>query len=115
MFVRKKTTKSGTTKHYLVESRREGGKVRQKVLAYLGEHPTAEARLAWLDEEVERLCRDGLRWAAEPDTDDLKTRLRYSLNGPPHHVRQMLDFLDREIRWHMAEAARLREIICSAQ
>jgi hypothetical protein len=51
MFVRTKTTRSGTVKHYLVECRREGGKVRQKVLYYLGAHPTVEAKVAYLERE----------------------------------------------------------------
>src|SRR5262249_40956503 len=46
VFIRKKVTKSGTTKHCLVECRREGGKVRQKVLYYLGDFPSLEAALA---------------------------------------------------------------------
>lgn len=54
MFVRKKRTSSGTVKHYLVETHRENGKVRQKVLFYLGDHATVEERLAWLDTEVDR-------------------------------------------------------------
>jgi len=31
--------------HYLVEGYREGGKVKQRVLAYLGEHETVESLL----------------------------------------------------------------------
>jgi len=50
MFVRKKVTGSGTTKHYLVESRRDGSKVRQKVLCYLGSFTTADEALARLPE-----------------------------------------------------------------
>jgi hypothetical protein len=46
MFVRRKVTKCGTVKHYLVESRREGGRVRQRVLWYLGPFATPEALLA---------------------------------------------------------------------
>jgi hypothetical protein len=51
LFVRKKGNA-----HYLIESRREGGKVRQKVLHYLGEFPTAEAELAHLEGCI-RDCR----------------------------------------------------------
>jgi hypothetical protein len=57
VFVRKKVTSSGAVKHYLVESRREGGKVRQKVLFYLGDHATPEAALKWLDAEADRNLR----------------------------------------------------------
>lgn len=55
MFVRKKTTPNGTAKHYLVENRREGGKVRQKVLYYLGSFPTPEAEIAFWQARI----RDG--------------------------------------------------------
>jgi hypothetical protein len=41
-FVRKKLVK-GQTYHYLVKSRWEDGKPRQKVLAYLGAYPTVKA------------------------------------------------------------------------
>jgi hypothetical protein len=47
MFVRKKVTSSGTVQHYLVENRREGGKVRQKVLYYLGAWATVEEALEY--------------------------------------------------------------------
>jgi hypothetical protein len=65
MFVRKKVTASGTVKHYLVESTRVKGKVRQKVLCYLGEHATAEEALAWLQSEAARLMREALALAKE--------------------------------------------------
>jgi hypothetical protein len=52
-FVRKKRVYVGgyIDYHYLVESRREGRKVRQVVLAYLGRHKTVEA--AWRAAERE--------------------------------------------------------------
>jgi hypothetical protein len=54
VFVRKKVTSSGAVKHYLVACSREGGKVRQKVLCYLGDFATvAEAR-----EGLPRLIRE---------------------------------------------------------
>lgn len=43
-FVRKKTV-NGREYHYLVENRREDGKVRQRVLAYLGQHSTVSEAL----------------------------------------------------------------------
>jgi hypothetical protein len=62
MFVRKKTTKCGTVKHYLVENRRENGKVRQKMLHYLGDAATVEEaiaeaskRLAWYQGAIAKL------------------------------------------------------------
>jgi hypothetical protein len=104
MFVRKKTTKSGTVKHYLVESHREGGKVRQKVLHYLGEHPTVGERLAWLDAEVDRDCLSAI---------ELMDALM--ADGQNHQIRQMLRVYDYDITRHKAEADRLRQIIRSAQ
>lgn len=44
-FVRKKTSR-GCVTYSVVESYRDGGKVRQRVLAYLGKHPTIEAKIA---------------------------------------------------------------------
>jgi hypothetical protein len=41
VFIRKKTIK-GQTYHYLCKSVRVNGKVRQKVLAYLGTHDNVE-------------------------------------------------------------------------
>jgi hypothetical protein len=57
MFVRKKTTRSGTVRYYLCECRCEGGKVRQKVLCYLGGFQTAEAALLYWEEQIER-CKE---------------------------------------------------------
>jgi hypothetical protein len=62
MFVRKKTTKSGTVKHYLVECRREAGKVRQKVLYYLGRFQTPEEELAYWQRLIEGSKRDANSW-----------------------------------------------------
>jgi hypothetical protein len=104
MFVRTKTTRSGTVKHYLVECRREGGKVRQKVLYYLGSFPTAKARLAWLDERVKRDCRDAVKLLRD-----------YGDATPPRRVRELILFIDLEILRNRAEADRLREIIRGGQ
>jgi hypothetical protein len=64
MFVRKKTTRSGTVKHYLVECRREGGKVRQKVLWCLGEHQTVEAELAYLEQRARQFRETAAKYRA---------------------------------------------------
>lgn len=56
-FVRCKRTASGTDAFYLVECVRDGKRVRQKVLAYLGECPTLEGAIAQLE-----------RWIAIKDT-----------------------------------------------
>jgi hypothetical protein len=42
-FVRRKKTKRGTATYSLVENVRQGGRVRQKVLAYLGPYPSVAA------------------------------------------------------------------------
>jgi len=52
-FVRRKNI-NGKDKYYLVESRREGDKVRQKVLAYLGEYDTVDGAITGLKNEIER-------------------------------------------------------------
>lgn len=52
MFVRTKTDSKGVQRHYLVASRREGGKVRQKVLFYLGDFATVEDALGGLEHSV---------------------------------------------------------------
>jgi hypothetical protein len=49
VFIRKKRLKTGGVCYALVESYREGGRVRQRHLAYLGESATVEARVAELD------------------------------------------------------------------
>lgn len=41
------------TFYYLVENYREGGKVRQRTLAYLGKYPSVEEALAGLQNEIE--------------------------------------------------------------
>jgi hypothetical protein len=117
MFVRKKTTASGAVKHYLVESRREGGKVRQKVLHYLGKHPTVEERLAWLDDEVSKCCRMATELYAEVDATakDLKRYCTWAHYGTDRQIWELIQFYEYEIHRHKAEAGRLREIIRSAQ
>lgn len=57
MYVRQKNIK-GLPYHYLVENRREGGRVRQSVLAYLGPYSTAESALDGLKEQLRRLIRE---------------------------------------------------------
>lgn len=112
MFVRKKTTKSGAVKHYLVETFREDGKVRQKVLFYLGEHATVEEALAHWDAEFERNMRP-LR--------DAKARIVARLHGDS--TKADVNKREYELATYQAEfaqrfailAARLREVIRSAQ
>lgn len=50
-FVRTKLVK-GIRYHYLVEAYREDGKVRQRVLAYLGEHETVKAALRYWQKQT---------------------------------------------------------------
>jgi hypothetical protein len=81
VFVRRKVTRSGTVKHYLVESRREGDKVRQKVLWYLGPFATPEALLASWEVLIRanRGARGGEAYAARLGA--LRDRLRAVLAG----------------------------------
>jgi len=53
-FIREKQGKTGRRYFYLVESARKGGKVRQKVVAYLGQYSTVEAALAGLPRDVDK-------------------------------------------------------------
>jgi hypothetical protein len=112
MFVRKKTTKSGTVKHYLVETYRENGKVRQKVLYYLGEHATVEEALAWLDAEAERGISP-MREARRNWCDWVDGKAEKREIGEREHELIMLGFQDG---CRCAEqAVKLREIVRSAQ
>ena len=52
-FVRAKKI-NGKDRHYLVESRRINGEVRQKVLAYLGEGDTVQGAIDLCRDEIER-------------------------------------------------------------
>ena len=71
MWIRKRTygTKYGLSTHYhVVESYRENGKVRQRYICNLGEHPTAEDALS----EAEQKLKEYLeleRIEPEPDRD----------------------------------------------
>jgi hypothetical protein len=76
MFVRKKTTASGTVKHYLVENRREGGKVRQRVVCYLAEFPSVDEALAEIPKEIAYWQEDALNWRARVQTIPLHRQRR---------------------------------------
>ncbi len=62
-YVRRKQAK-GQTFYQLVESYRDGGKVRQRVIMHLGQYPTAEDAITGLRERAVRL-RDAARQARE--------------------------------------------------
>jgi hypothetical protein len=49
-------------KYYFVKSQRDGSRVRQKVLAYLGEYPSADEAIAGFQREIESLksLEDGM-------------------------------------------------------
>jgi hypothetical protein len=64
MFVRAQQRKSGTY-HYLVKSVREGGKVRQKTLLYLGQYATVETALEELPKDIEYLKQEVDEWRKE--------------------------------------------------
>jgi hypothetical protein len=120
MFVRKKTTWAGAVKHYLVESRREGGKVRQRVLYYLGDCPTVEEQLARYDytagswreaADYQRQRKDDYDAAIAAGADDL---MRDLLGSQRAHVERLLADYERRAAWYAAEAAKLRGILSSA-
>ncbi|MHC4403112.1 MAG: hypothetical protein ACYTG0_25910 [Planctomycetota bacterium] len=61
MFVRKKK-RGKYTYHYLVESVRENGKVKQKTLLYLGDYATIDAALEGLPKDVQRFNAKAEEW-----------------------------------------------------
>lgn len=64
-FVRTKTIK-GIEYNYLVEGVREGGKVRQRVVCYLGSHKTVKAAHAyWLRESKKGEDREAKKHAQQ--------------------------------------------------
>jgi hypothetical protein len=104
MFVRTKTTRSGTVKHYLVECRREGGKVRQKVLWYLGEHRTVEAELAWLEERARHYREVAARWRAHAEARKDNVQTQTLARGLP-------ESFDRDAAHYERERDRLLSIL----
>ena len=52
-FVRTKT-RNGKRRYHLVENYRKDGKVRQRIIAYLGEHATVEVAIEQLAQEIQR-------------------------------------------------------------
>jgi hypothetical protein len=126
MFVRKKTTKSGTVKHYLVETYRDGGKVRQKVLYYLGDVATVEEELAYLDRikdarlasvayfrqqrDTFAACRAEIK--ADEDADERELEL---VGDEIAQRDRIIAEQQRQADWYAAQAAQLRDICRSAQ
>ncbi len=53
VYVRAKQ-QGGRVYHYLVATERVGNRVKQKTIAYLGEHPTVKAALESLPKEIEK-------------------------------------------------------------
>ena len=66
MYVRAKTQR-GRAYHYLVTAERQGGRVRQKTVAYLGEYPNIATALAGLSAQIEMLNRNALRFSQKAD------------------------------------------------
>src|SRR5947208_1043088 len=90
MFVRNKRIGSKDY-HYLVSTSRDGGRIRQRTLAYLGESPTLLPALAHWDREIaqsERCARRLEGELADPDRRieqsryDWKARRRRKLLAP---------------------------------
>ena len=63
-FVRRKRLK-GHDYYYLVESRRQNGKVKTRTLKYLGRTPDVPAQFQYLLES-RRSPRQGLLWTGDP-------------------------------------------------
>jgi len=63
-FVRTKQV-LGRPRYYFVENRREGSKVRQRVLAYLGQCRTLDEAIALQAEYTERLRDEVLKWRGD--------------------------------------------------
>jgi hypothetical protein len=90
VYIRSKVAK-GRTYYQLVEGRREGGKVRQRIVAALGRHPTIEDALADLKRQLTRLRRQRNRldmpnpskahgaWLARQDANIAKLAQRVAL------------------------------------
>jgi hypothetical protein len=103
MFVRKK----GTC-HYLVNCQREGGKVRQKVLAYLGCYTSAEAAMeGWKAKAAE------LRKVAE-EMERAAAAIAQRLGKVPERPQgrrgaQFLRKLASRYWWNMDRAAAFRK------
>ena len=62
-FIRKKQQK-GKSYYYLVVNQRDGGKVKQKVIAYLGKHATLEAALQAMQQRM-AIAKGGIRCEEE--------------------------------------------------
>ncbi len=71
MYVRKKTTRKGQTYHYLVQSVRVNGRVRQKVLCYLGRYDCIEDAFANAVGRKRRAKLAMYRDAADINTDQI--------------------------------------------
>jgi hypothetical protein len=108
MFVRTKKTPSGlaSTVYSLVECYREDGRVRQRVLCYLGEFPTVEEALAGLADlarthrELAARLRekaDGLDWAGH------RREIKYH--------RHVAESCERWARHYEARLAKLRAVL----
>ena len=61
-FVRTKTVK-GIVYHYLVEGVREDGKVRQRVVCYLGQHASVKAAYSFWSREARKSDKARIRFA----------------------------------------------------
>ena len=65
------------TYYYLVESYRDGGKMRQRTVAYLDEYPSVHEALAGLPEDIEHACRQAGKWWGSAEE-----QRRVYLDGP---------------------------------
>jgi hypothetical protein len=132
MFVRKKTTAGGSYYYLVASGRAPGGKVRQRVLCYLGEFATVEAALAGLPGQVAehrekaegaRRLAEALRRLLRPGEDVTRADMRRVWRGrkADHyrywHAREDEARHGRQAAECAARLARLRQVLakCSAQ
>lgn len=66
-FIRRRKSDYGGGSHQLIETYRNGGKVRQRVLANLGRHVTIAARLGELENRLKTTEADLVRLERKPD------------------------------------------------
>jgi hypothetical protein len=99
-YVRAKRTRRGTAKYYLCEAVREGKRVRQRVLAYLGPFPTPADALAELPYRI-AAREDAYRRQVEAFGEPVE---------PDPRALERLDRAQRRLRREQALRERLGEL-----
>lgn len=102
-YVRKKRIK-GKDYFYLVKNIRDGKKVRQKTLAYLGQHPTLEKALAAYTQELEKLHGEMEKLEAEKKAAGRNARMIDKLKD------ELSEYRRREISGTATDQTRERSV-----